>query len=94
MSQQVSATPTNRSKSFDDRMVELSTGVDLLIDRLDKVFNAGLEFPTEQGADVMNACMEAQWIANRLSEDIHVVGCEFDQDDSQPSLVKFKQVAE
>jgi hypothetical protein len=41
-------------------------------------FDAGFEFPTEQGADVMDAILAAQWIAQRLSENISKIGYEFD----------------
>jgi hypothetical protein len=42
----------------------------------------------------MNACIASQWVAKRLIEDIHTLGFDFDQDDDQPSVVKFKQAAE
>ncbi len=83
---QSNTTPTTAVRAtFSDRMVELTIGIDLLIAHLDKVFNAGFELDLEMGRDVMDACIAAQWIANRLSEDIHTVGCEFVR--TTPSLV-------
>lgn len=88
------STTTARTKSFDDRMCELTTGIDLLIAHIDKVFDAGFELPMKEGADVMKERMAAQWIAQRLDEDAYTVWHEFDQDDSQPNIVKCKQAAE
>jgi hypothetical protein len=85
---------TDNRASFDDRMCELTTGIDVLIDHLDKIFDAGLELTRNEGADVMKDCMAAQWIAKRLKDDAHTIWDEFDQDDSQPSIVKFAQAAE
>jgi hypothetical protein len=84
----------NRTKSFSDRMCELTIGINLVIAHLDKVYDAGFELDLEMGRDVMDACIAAQWIANHLSEEISTVGNEFDQDHSNPSIVKFAQAAE
>lgn len=96
MATQTNITPTTvaRGLSFADRMIELSTGIKLLIDRLDTIFDVGLEFPMEEGKDVMDATIAAQWIAQRLIEDIRAVGREFDQDPSNLRKVKFAQAAE
>ena len=75
-------------------MVELSTGIKLLIDRLDEVFDAGFELDMEVGTNVMDAIIATQWVAQRLSEDISKVGNEFDQDLSDRGKVKFAQAAE
>jgi hypothetical protein len=75
-------------------MCELTTATKMLIDHLDRIFDAGLELTHKEGDDVMKACMAAQWIAQRLDEDAHTVWHEFDQDNDQPSIVKFKQAAE
>ena len=72
---------TDNTKSFADVMCELSTGMDLLINRLDEAFDAGFELDMKVGSDV-DAIVATQWIARRLSEDIITVGCEFDGDRS------------
>lgn len=71
-------TSTDNTKSFADVMCELSTGMNLLINRLDEAFDAGFELDMKVGSDVMDAIIATQWIARRLSEDIITVGCEFD----------------
>ena len=75
-------------------MCELTTATQMLIDHLDRIFDAELELTRNEGADVMKECMAAQWIAQRLDEDVHTVWHEFDQDLSNPSIVKFAQAAE
>lgn len=77
---QTDTTPTttaDNTKSFADRMAELSTGIKLLIDRIDTIFDAGFEFPMEEGKDVMDATIAAQWVARLLREDILAVWREF-----------------
>jgi hypothetical protein len=88
-------TPTTADRaSFTDVTCELNVGVKLLISHLDNAFDAGFELDMKVGADVMDAIIAAQWVARRLSEDIHTLGFEFDQDTSNPSIVKSKQAAE
>lgn len=80
MAIQTDTTPptTDNRETFTDVMVELGTGIKTLISHLGKAFDAGFEFPMKEGADVMDAIMAAQWVARRLSEDISMVGREFD----------------
>ena len=66
----------------------------LLTSHLDKAFEAGFELDMKVGSDVMDAIIAAQWVAQRLSDDVFMVGRDFDQDDSQANIVKFKQGAE
>lgn len=76
-----SATPTTDADnrlSFNDVTCELDIGIKLLISHLDKAFNAGFKLDMEVGIDVMNAIIDSQWVAKRLSEDISAVGLEFD----------------
>jgi hypothetical protein len=83
-------TSTDRTKSFSDVMCELNIGMKLLIDHLDKVFDAGFELDLEMGGDVMDACIAAQWVAPRLSEEIHTARYEFNGTRSE----QFAQAAE
>jgi hypothetical protein len=57
-----------RPKSFEDVMVELGIGMDLLIDRLDKAFDAGFELDMDVSGDVMDAIIAARWVAHRLND--------------------------
>jgi hypothetical protein len=86
----------NDREPFDDRMIDLSTGMDLLIERLNYAFdvtsNLGHE-PGEDGWYAMNAINETRWITERLKEDLRTVRREFDQDLSA-GKVKFAQAAE
>jgi hypothetical protein len=98
MSQQAStsATPTtadNRPK-FGDVTCELNIGMELLIKRLEDAFDAGFELDTKISSDVMDAIISAQWVAQRLSDDIHTLGLEFDGTRSDEEGVKFAQAAE
>jgi hypothetical protein len=61
-------------------MDNLSSGIDLLIDRLNYVSDLGSGLgeelgsaPGEDGAYLKNAIEAVQWIAQRLSEDVSVV---------------------
>jgi hypothetical protein len=77
-----SATPTtdDRAESFADKMIDLSTGMDLLIDRLHHALDMGSNLGADYGEDgayVVEAITETRWIAQRLSEDISAVGREF-----------------
>ena len=90
-------TATTTTAAFADRMVDLSTGIDLLIDRLGHALDLGDHLGADYGEDgwhVMNAITETRWIAQRLSSDISTVGREFDQDPSNLRKVKFAQAAE
>jgi hypothetical protein len=88
------STAADNRPTFNDVTCELGVGIELLISHLDKAFDAGFELELEMGRDVMDAIIATQWIAKRLDEDIRAVGREFDQDTSNPSIVKFKQAAE
>lgn len=77
-----SATPTtdDRTKSFADVMVELSVGMDLLIERLNHAFDIVSDLghaPGEDGWYAMNAINETRWVTERLSEDLRTVRREF-----------------
>jgi hypothetical protein len=77
-----SATPTTADDraSFSDRMTDLSTGIDLLIDRLGFALDAGTNLEADYGEDgayVVEAITETRWIAQRLGADISAVGREF-----------------
>lgn len=88
-------TPTTDDRaSFTDVTCELDIGVQLLISHLDKAFDAGFELDMKVGADVMDAIIASQWVAKRLSEDIHKLGFEFDGTRSDQEGVKFAQAAE
>lgn len=71
-----SATADN-AKSFNDVTCELDIGIGLLISHLQNAFDAGFELDMKVGADVMDAIIAAQWVAQRLSADISAVGREF-----------------
>jgi hypothetical protein len=71
-------TTADNTKSFADVMCELSNGMKLLIDRLNYTFDVGSDLDMEVGSYVMDAIIATQWIAQRLSEDIHTLGLEFD----------------
>lgn len=84
-------------ETFADRMADLSTGIDLLIERLGYTFDVTSNLghaPGEDGWYAMNAINETRWVAQRLSEDVAKVKREFDQDLSARGKVKFAQVAE
>lgn len=78
---QTDTTPTTAVReSFNDRMVELTTGIDLLIDRLHHALDIGSSLGADYGEDgayVVEAITETQWVAKRLSADISAVGREF-----------------
>jgi hypothetical protein len=87
------STTADRPRSFEDAMVELGIGAELLIDRLEKAFDAGFELDMDVSGDVMDAIIAAQWIAQRLSDDISRVGYEFDGSRSDRGS-EFAQAAE
>lgn len=74
-------TPTTAVRAtFSDRIVELSTGIDLLIDRLHQALDMGSNLGADYGEDgayIVEAITETRWIAQRLSDDISAVGREF-----------------
>jgi hypothetical protein len=63
----------DRPKSLEEKIYDLSTGTELLLDRLDKIASAGFELPLEEGADVMDECMTARWIAERLDDSVRTI---------------------
>lgn len=78
-------------------MVELSTGMDLLIDRLNHAFDIVSDLghaPGEDGWYATNAITETRWVTERLSEDLAKVRNQFNQDPSTGGKVKFAQAAE
>lgn len=85
---------TDDRESFSDAMCELGIGIRALISNLDKAFDAGFDLELEMGRDVMDAIIATQWVAKRLSDDIHAVGNDFDQDPSNLRKVRFAQAAE
>lgn len=88
---------TTTTAAFADRMTDLSTGMDLLIERLnyalDITSNLG-HAPGEDGWYAMNAINETRWVTDRLREDIRTVRREFDGTRSDQADVKFAQAAE
>jgi hypothetical protein len=76
-----SATPATADRAaFADSMVEMSTGINLLIERLNHAYDIVSDLghsPGQDGWYAMNAITETQWIAQRLSEGIRPVGIEF-----------------
>jgi hypothetical protein len=78
-------------------MIDLTTGIDLLTERLNHAFDIVSDLghaPGEDGWYAMNAINETRWVTERLNEDIRTVRREFDQDPSNHRKVKFKQAAE
>jgi hypothetical protein len=66
--------------SFSETICDLSTGIDLLIERLGYAFDITSSFdhtPGQDGWYAMNAINETRWVAQRLSEDVTKVGLEF-----------------
>jgi hypothetical protein len=84
----------DRRETFTDVTVELNTGIDLLIAHLEKIFDAGFELGIDEGRDVMDSTIAAQWIARRLSADISMVGRDFDGRRSDEGNSEFAQAAE
>jgi hypothetical protein len=83
--------------SFSETICDLSTGMDLLIERLGYAFDVTSNLdhaPGEDGWYAMNAINETRWVTQRLREDIRAVRREFDQDLSARGKVKFAQAAE
>ncbi|MCB1394154.1 hypothetical protein [Nitrobacter sp.] len=73
------ATPaTDKRETFGDVTCDLGIGIKTLIFHLDKAFDAGFELELEMGRDVMDSIIAAQWVAQRLSKDIHAVGSDFE----------------
>jgi hypothetical protein len=73
-------TTADRTPSFPDRMIDLTTGMDLLIERLNHAFDIASDLgaaPGEDGWYAMNAINETRWVTERLSEGIRTVGSEF-----------------
>lgn len=52
----------------------------MMIESLDRIFDAGLGLDIEEGADVMDATIAALWLARRLSNDAQTILGEFNQD--------------
>ena len=90
-------TTTADRASISDKMSEIATGMDLLIERLsyalDITSNLG-HAPGEDGWYAMNAINETRWVTDRLREDIRSVRREFDGTRSDQADAKFAQAAE
>ena len=82
MATQSNTTPTtaDRARDIEDDIRDLTTGTKLMIESLDRIFDAGLELDIEEGADVMDATIAALWLARRLSNDAQTILREFNQD--------------
>jgi hypothetical protein len=66
--------------SFSETICDLSTGIDLMIERLGYAFDVTsnlVHAPGEDGWYAMNAINETRWVAQRLSEEVTKVGREF-----------------
>ena len=82
MATQSNTTPTtaDRARDIEDDIRDLTTGTKLMIESLDRIFDAGLGLDIEEGADVMDATIAALWLARRLSKDAQTILREFNQD--------------
>lgn len=85
---------TDNRPTFNDVTCELDIGIGLLISHLQNAFDAGFELELKVGADVMDAIIAAQWVAQRLSTDIHTLGLEFDGTRCDQVDNQFAQAAE
>lgn len=88
-------TPTtdDRVKDLEGDIRDLTTGTKLMIDSLDRIFDAGLGLDIDEGAEVMDACIMAQWLARRLNNDAQAVLHEFNEDRVDRANAKSAQAA-
>lgn len=88
-------TPTtdDRVKDLEGDIRDLTTGTKLMIDSLDRIFDAGLGLDIDEGAEVMDACIMAQWLARRLNNDAQAVLREFNEDRVDRANAKSAQAA-
>jgi hypothetical protein len=68
-----------------EKIHDLTTGTEILLELLDKVSSAIIEIPIEQGGDIMDEWMAANWVATRLREDARTVMREFNEYDRDKS---------